>query len=214
MKDSSATFAKIMFGILGILLAIVSLTEEEEAKCKKVNLWKIGDYAIEEYDCKNKSITRPETFWLFKNDMKISEKGVRGFRNKCRFEFPVNREHHIQADICDWKIQEFRPNKKELIASRIDSAVIYKMLYKTPKRLSNEQIEALVTEWNVAKPNSKQLGGETTMAIYNYEIELYQQGVKRELFTISSVIGEQGDWYYVLKNKRGFFDRMWKTTLQ
>lgn len=212
-KENIFLGLKILFLVVSAI-GVFSIVGPED-DCQVIKSWKgMGEYTVKRYKCDDRPASMSESLRLYKKDKRIARDGEFNYWNNCWVEFKVASEYHITVNVCEKTILERSPDKKELIASKIDSVYLFRGKVKSPRMLSRKHIQLLIKQWDQKSalghffPNSKQ------DKQYVYKMKVFTPEEIREFSINMFTIKELGDWNYRLPVGSGIFDKFWKESAE
>jgi hypothetical protein len=181
------------------------------AECEKTKKWTVQEYQIQEYRCFGWAGPPWYPMDIYENGNEITNDIIR--KDSCLIGFRKEKELYLYLNICENSIKEIRPNKNLLSTKSIDSIQIVSKTTNQTKKLNEQQIRKIVTDWNKSQvwDYRDEVYDSIFYPEYDYELYVYQKKKKTEFITENYLMADRNQWTYIMsseKNKK-YFNEIW-----
>jgi len=201
----------IFIGLLiGGCFAVKTFGEAFGADCEKTESWTINEYRIQEYNCLGWAGPRYYPLYLFKNGKELPSKGYR--LDSCLISFNPKNDLHLKFDICEKRIEQFKPNKKNIRLGSTDSIRMFSNVLNKSKKLNSEKVNLFEKKWNSSNPRGFRENKDSIFyPDFHYEISVFENGIEKKFLTFNYLISDGTNWVYTLEDERNkkFFGELW-----
>jgi hypothetical protein len=213
---------KISLIVLSVLIVLITVAgyvalkifgEAFGADCEKSSSWTIGQYEIQEYKCLGWAGPHYYQLHLYKDGKEIAENGYK--LDSCSIRFNPTNDLYLCLNICNNKVSELRPRKKEIDLQKVDSIIMMSGIdsHKT-KKMTKQNAERFIKDWNKSVVSDYREGNIDSLFYpnYQYKIIVFEKGDKKQFTAFNFLVGDDSNWiYYIAEDSdKEYFNRLWK----
>lgn len=181
------------------------------AECEKTQKWTVQDYEIQEYRCLGWAGPHYYPMDIYKHGKKIGNNVIK--KDSCLIRFRKQKEIYIDLNICKKTINEIQAEKTLLNSNRIDSIKMYSQKTNQTRKLSQNQFNKIVEDWNKSEISDYRDKPFDSIFYpnYSYKLFVYENGNITEFITGSYLMASDNRWTYIMSSKSNikYFDEIW-----
>ena len=126
--------------------------------------------------------------------------------------FNPKNDLHLKFDICEKRIEQFGPNKKNIRLGSTDSIRMFSNILNKSKKLNSEKVNLFERQWNSCNPRGFRENNDSIFyPDFHYKISVFENGIKKEYLTFNYLISDGTNWVYTVEDERNkkFFEELW-----
>jgi hypothetical protein len=180
-------------------------------KCEDVQEWTIENYRIVESRCLGPAGPPYYPLSVFKGSKSL---GTTAFqKNSCTITFQAKSDQYLFFDICNNKLTELKPDKKQIDIALVDSIKMFSNQLNENKLLSKKSSEKFIKDWNNSKTSDYRDKPIDSVfyPTYQYKLTVYTKKGLREFLGANYLISDRTQWTFYINADEDieYFNKLW-----